>query len=418
MRQGTQGHDPNDQLAWLVLRVIDELSSCTEASLLAVVATGDQAATRAQARFGPEGRKLVDSALRKLDGLGFVRLDRTQIDLTDEGRRFLRELPAAALRLDERSISASDIGSDRASALSGPPLADAWRRCVALLARFPAGPLVWRIRRSIVRGHDFALEVWKRNVAPKMRATAPADAVKHLAKISRVRERALAVVVADWIAKNRDLLRKLWHSRYPSINAKLSGLCPVVILVGGLLAVALSTAGGVALLSTKQLDNPLGSTNHPEKSRESPISWSYDGQDPLKRSIFVTRVSDGTTWIEGLSISGENKSNRTLTGVQGVVKWDSGERMTLKVSAAGSQGTGPDAQTVPAGDEFTLGYKFHPDGSDQPGVPAKEFLAANGGVIFKVRYKVADVQTTLIEYLSPSRLKSQLSGLEDTELSQ
>jgi len=415
MRQGTQGHDPNDQLAWLVLRVIDELSPCTEASLLAVVAPGDHDATRTQASFGPEGRKLVDSALRKLDGLGFVRLDRTQIDLTDEGRRFLRGLPAAALRLDERSTSASDIGGDHASGLSGPSLTHAWTRCVALLARFPASSLVSRIRRSMVRGYEFALEVWKRKVAPKMGATAPADTMKHLADISRVRASAFAVVVTDWIAKTRDLLWKLSH-RYPSLNAKLSGLRPVVILAGGLLAVALSTAGGVALLSTKRLDDPPGSTNRPEKSRESSISWSYDGQDP--RSIFVTRVAGGTTWIEGLSIRGKNKSNQTLTGVQGVIKWDSGERMTLKVSAAGSEGTGQDAETVPAGDEFSLGYEFQPDGSDQPGVPAKAFLAANGGVIFKVRYKVADEQTTLIEYLSPSRLKSQLSALEDTELSQ
>jgi hypothetical protein len=415
MRQGTQGHDPNDQLAWLVLRVIDELSSCTEASLLAVVATGDQDATRAQARFGPEGRKLVDSALRKLDGLGFVRLDRTQIDLTDEGRRFLRELPAAALRLDERSISASDIGSDHASALSGPSLVHAWRHCVTLSARFPAGPLVSRFRRSILRGYEFALEVWRGNIAPEMGAKVPADTVKHLAEVSRARASALAPVVADWITKSRTFLWKLWH-RYPSVNAKLSGLSPVVILAGGLLAVALSTAGGVALLSTKQPDDPVGSTNHPEKSRESSISWSYDGQDP--RSIFVTRVSGGTMWIEGLSIRGKNKSNQTLTGVQGVIKWDSGERMTLKVSAVGSEGTGPGAQTVPAGDDFSLGYEFQPGGSDQPGVPAKAFLATNGGAIFKVRYKVADEQTTLIEYLSPSKLKSQLSGLEDTELSQ
>jgi hypothetical protein len=342
-------------------------------------------------------------------------LDRTQIDLTDEGRRFLRELPAAALRLDERSISASDIGSDHASALSGPSLVHAWRHCVTLSARFPAGPLVSRFRRSILRGYEFALEVWRGNIAPEMGAKVPADTVKHLAEVSRARASALAPVVADWITKSRTFLWKLWH-RYPSVNAKLSGLSPVVILAGGLLAVALSTAGGVALLSTKQPDDPAGSTNHPEKSRESSISWSYDGRDP--RSIFVTRVSGGTTWIEGLSIRGKNKSNQTLTGVQGVVKWDSGERMTLKVSAAGSEGTAPDAQTVPAGDEFTLGYEFQPDGSDQPGVPAKAFLAANGGVIFKVRYKVADVQTTLIEYLSPSRLKSQLSGLEDIELSQ
>jgi hypothetical protein len=399
----------------LVLRVIDELSPCTEASLLAVVASGDQEATRAQARFSPAGRRLVDSALRKLDGLGFVRLDRTQIDLTNEGRRFLRELPSVALRLNERSVSASDIDSDHASALSGPSLAHTWRRCVALLALFPADPLASRIRRNMVRGHEFALDVWKRNIAPRA-GTAPADTVKRLAEISRVNASALALVVTDWIAKSRTFLWKLWHARYPSINAKLSGLSPVVILAVGLLAVALSTAGGVRLLSTKQPDDPVGSTNHPEKSRESSISWSYDGQDP--RSIFVTRVSGGTMWIEGLSIRGKNKSNQTLTGVQGVIKWDSGERMTLKVSAVGSEGTGPGAQTVPAGDDFSLGYEFQPGGSDQPGVPAKAFLATNGGAIFKVRYKVADEQTTLIEYLSPSKLKSQLSGLEDTELSQ
>ena len=229
-----------------------------------------------------------------------------------------------------------------------------------------------------------ALEGWKRNVAPKMGTTAPIDAVKPIAEVSGASARALAVAAANWIAKSRALPLKLWQSGYPSTNAKLSGLSPVVLIAGGLLAVALSTAGGVALLSTK----------HPETSRGSPISWSYDGQDPLKRSIFVTCVSDEMTWIEGLSIRGENKSGQMLTGLQGIVKWNSGERMNLSVSVAENQGTRPDAQTVPAGGEFTLGYEFQSDGSDQqPGVPAKAFFAANGGMIFKVRYKVADVQT-------------------------
>ena len=104
MRQDTRRTDPSDQLASLVLRIIDQLSPCTEASLLALVATGDQNAARAQTKFGLEGRELVGSALRKLQRLGFVRLGQTQIDLTDEGRRVLRQLPAVALRLDERSI--------------------------------------------------------------------------------------------------------------------------------------------------------------------------------------------------------------------------------------------------------------------------------------------------------------------------
>jgi hypothetical protein len=411
MRQGTHRNERSDQLAWLVLRVIDERSPCTEACLLALVATGDENAARAQTKFGLGGYELVGGALQKLRRLGFVRLNQTQIDVTDEGRRFLRELPAAALRLDERSSSTSAVRGDTApSALQ----TRAWARFIALLARYPAGALVGRIQTRIIQIYEIVLEVWKRDVAPKM-ATAPIDAAKHLAEVSGAYARTLAIVSADWIRKSRALPLKLWQSGYPSLKAKLSGLSPVVLLTGGLLVVALSTAGGVALLSTKHPENSAESIKHPENSRESPISWSYDGQDPLKRSIFVTRVSDGTTWIEGLSIRGENKSSRTLTGVQGIVKWDSGERMNLTVSVAGSEGTRLDAQTVPAGDEFTLGYKFQSDGSDQqPSVPAKAFLAANGGVIFKVRYKVADVQTTLIEYLSPSSLKSQFLGSADT----
>ena len=415
MRQGTHRNDRSDQLAWLVLRVIDERSPCTEACLLALVATGDENAARAQTKFGLGGRELVGGALQKLRRLGFVRLNQTQIDLTDEGRRFLRELPAAALRLDERSSSTSAVRGDTAPSTLQTR---AWARFIALLARYPAGALVRRIQTRSFRSTKLCSKFGSATSLRKWRRL-PIDAVKHLAEVSGARARTLAVVSADWITKSRALPLKLWQSGYPSINAKLSGLSPVVILAGGLLAVALSTAGGVALLSTKHPENSAELTKHPENSRESPISWSYDGQDPLKRSIFVTRVSDGTTWIEGLSIRGENKSSQTLTGVQGIVKWDSGERMNLTVSVAGSQGTGPDAQIVPAGDEFTLGYEFQSDGSDQqPGVPAKAFLAANGGVIFKVRYKVADVQTTLIEYLSPSRLKSQFSGSADTELSQ
>jgi hypothetical protein len=50
-------------------------------------------------------------------------------------------------------------------------------------------------------------------------------------------------------------------------------------------------------------------------------------------------------------------------------------------------------------------------------VPAEEFLSKNGGMIFKFSYTVAGVQTTLIEYFSPSRLKAQLVDAERAERS-
>lgn len=152
---------------------------------------------------------------------------------------------------------------------------------------------------------------------------------------------------------------------------------------------------------------------------KSPIVWFYDGQDRPKRSIFVTRKFSGATWIDGLAIRGENTSNQPLTAVQGTIKSDTGQEIKLSVSAAGSQQTKADAHDVLSGSEFTLEYGFHPDASgQQAGMPAEEFLSKNGGMIFKFSYTVAGVQTALIEYFSPSKLKTQLVDAESAESSQ
>jgi hypothetical protein len=154
-------------------------------------------------------------------------------------------------------------------------------------------------------------------------------------------------------------------------------------------------------------------------SRESPVVWFYDRQDRPKRSIFVTRKFSGATWIDGLAIRGENTSNQPLTAVQGTIKSDTGQEIKLSVSAAGSQQTKANAHDVLSGSEFSLEYGFHPGASGQQvGMPAEEFLSKNGGMIFKFSYTVAGVQTALIEYFSPSKLKTQLVDAESAESSQ
>jgi hypothetical protein len=210
-------------------------------------------------------------------------------------------------------------------------------------------------------------------------------------------------------------LLKVGKARCLSLSAKLAGLSRLVIVAGALLLVALSTAGGFALLSGKRAEStreaPMVS------SRESPVVWFYEGQDRSKQSIFVKRKFSGATWIEGISIRGENTSNQPLTAVEATLKSDTGEEIELTVSAAGSRQTQADAHDVPSG-EFILKYGFHPDASgQQAGVPAEEFLSKNGGMIFKFSYTVAGVQTTLIEYFSPSRLKAQLVDAERAERS-
>jgi hypothetical protein len=145
-------------------------------------------------------------------------------------------------------------------------------------------------------------------------------------------------------------------------------------------------------------------------SRASPIVWLHDGQERLGRSIFVTRKFAGATWIEGWAIGGENISNRTLTGLQGAIKTQSGEEIELAVNTEGSQGTWLDAQDVPTGSKFLLKSPVDAGGT-QAGMPAEAFLSKYGGMIFRVSYAVDGVQTTLIEYFSASSLRAQLANL-------
>jgi hypothetical protein len=122
----------------------------------------------------------------------------------------------------------------------------------------------------------------------------------------------------------------------------------------------------------------------------------------------VTRRLEGAAWIEGLAIRGENTSDQTLTGLQGAIKTDSGEQISLSVTTEDGQGKWADAEDVPSGSKFTLKAAANPNGT-QKGIPAEEFLSKHGGMIFRVSYAVAGVQTTLIEYFSTSKLRAQLT---------
>lgn len=176
----------------------------------------------------------------------------------------------------------------------------------------------------------------------------------------------------------------------------------------GVLLVALSAAGSVALLSGNRAESKPETPT--EGLREPPIVWFYDGQDHHQQSIFVKRNFSGATWIEGISIRGENKSNQSLTAVQATLISDSGEQIELAVRATGGQEARADAPNVPSGSEFSLEYGFHSNASGrQTGMPAEEFLSKYGGMIFRLRYTVPGAQRTLLEYFSPSRLKAQLA---------
>jgi hypothetical protein len=202
-------------------------------------------------------------------------------------------------------------------------------------------------------------------------------------------------------------------------DAKLAafGLNRSINHVGALLLVsgALAIASGIIFLSgeranSSNAESAFLSGNGAASSRTSPIVWVHERHDRLGRSIFVTRRLAGATWIEGLAIAGENASKQMLTGVQGTIKMDSGEEIKLSVSTGGSQGKWTDAQDVSPGSKFTLKSALTPDNA-QTEMPAEEFLSKHGGMIFRVSYAIAGVQTTVIEYFSVSKLRAQLADM-------
>ena len=442
MGQGTkpfESSNPEDQLAWLVLRVIAALSPCTKASLIDyVIAAGDSNSKVGQTTFTPHRRKLVGDALLKLKGFAFIRITQEQIAITDGGRRFLSELELIASQRDDRSVKTAEINREL-QAQPGTRYIALLRACAAnLLARY-----IPRIKRFCqdrlagaahgflmngVRARDIALEAWKGRVTPIVRSKAP-TLVLILTRFSRVCCKGAQATVnslVNWQSQSGAALWKNGKVSWLSLNNKLAGLSRLAIVVG-VLVVGLSAAGSVALLSGNRAESKpetptvsvaLLSGNRAESKpetptvslREPPIVWFYDRQDHPQQSIFVKRNFSGATWIEGISIRGENKSNQSLTAVQATLISDSGEQIELTVRATGGQQAQADAPNVPSGSEFSLEYGFHSDASDrQTGMPAEEFLSKYGGMIFRLRYTVPGAQRTFLEYFSTSRLKAQLA---------
>ena len=363
-------------------------------------------------RLTSHTRERIFNALLKLKALAFIELAQEKVTITFEGKQFLGELPVIALR--PRTPYAAFF-----SLLVQTSLAESLRLKRFCRDRFTGARAVtqWGLRNG-AQARDIALEVWKGKVAPIIRFRAPTLVLilARLARVYRTRAEAVANVLANWRTQSEALLRKAKKASCLSPNAKLAGLSRLVIFASAVLLIALSTAGGVALLSGKRAESTREALIM--SPRESDIIWFYEEQNHPKQSIFVKRNFSGATWIEGISIRGENTSNQSLTAVQAALISDTGEELELAVSTE-SQQTRADAQDVPSKSEFTLEYGFHPDVSGkQAGMPAEQFLSKYGGMIFKFRYTMPGVQRTLIDYFSPSRLKTELAEAKSGGASQ
>ena len=446
-----EDRNPVDQLACLVLRVLAELSPCTERSLVELLSGGDPRSQTGQVRQS-HTRELVHGALLKLKALAFIEFSGERIAITDKGKRCLVDLLVTLQR--GRSADVRDTKADHQVAFDHVEqdgikgtTAKMTKTCVSSLSQLPAR--LWAPSHALLRVLATTL---RSEYAPRLkrfcqdRLTQVSVAMPRVCKMTIARscdcllyERKHKIVPvirsgATALVHVRVKLAKVFSGAFEGtgkgkIGAQVSkitwgnGLLPdikfagvdsrsinytgVVLLVCG----ALSIAGGILFLSSERANSSRAegtSCNHTGSSRASPIVWFHDGQDRLGRSIFVTRRGEGAAWIEGLAIRGENASDQTLTGLQGAIKTDSGEQISLSVNTEDSQGKWADAEDVPSGSKFTLKSAANPYGTEK-GIPAEEFLSKHGGMIFRVSYAVSGAQTTLIEYFSTSKLRAQLA---------
>lgn len=444
-----EDRNPVDQLACLVLRVIAELSPCTERSLVELLPEGGPRSQTGQVRRS-HMRELVHGALLKLKALAFIEFSGERIAITDKGKRCLVDLLVTLQR--GRSADVRDTKADRQVAFDHVEqygikgtTAKVTQPCVSSLSQLPAR--LWEPSHALLRvlattlrseyaprlkrfcqdrltqvslamprvckmtiawACDCLLYVRKHKIVPMIGSGATSLVHVQLAKaFSRAFEGTGKGKIGARLSKITEANGLLPDIKFAGFDSRSINYTGVLLLVCG----ALSIAGGILFLSSERANSSRAegtSRNHTGSSRASPIVWFHDGQDRLGRSIFVTRRREGAAWIEGLAIRGENASDQTLTGLQGAIKTDSGEQISLSVDTEDSQGKWADAEDVPSGSKFTLKSAANPYGT-QKGIPAEEFLSKHGGMIFRVSYAVSGVQTTLIEYFSTSKLRAQLA---------
>jgi murein L,D-transpeptidase YcbB/YkuD len=284
MRRGVTSFENSsgrDALAWLLLRVIKELSPCTTTSLVAHV-SGD--IPPAEPGRASHTRKLVLDALLKLEILDFIDSSQEQIVLTDKGRR----------RRNESAIPASQPRSSYFTFLRPLTLAESslrlkrlWQDCSAAVRLVTQRVLRMNGDRA-ERASAIAIQIWKRNAAAMIRskATTLVVTVTELWSLGCNHADALGILLANWLRPSGALL-STWAKdiRRPQ-NAKYSGRSWPIIYGAALSVVALSIAGGVTFLSHQSPETAVGASTDwffVQPERPSSIGDAAEPDAPRKR---------------------------------------------------------------------------------------------------------------------------------------
>jgi hypothetical protein len=147
--------------------------------------------------------------------------------------------------------------------------------------------------------------------------------------------------------------------------------------------------------------SPAPHAKSPSKEvSRSDVVWLFD--QPDGPSLFAS--SDRGATVTGFLIDGENTSDQPLIDVKAVLIPDRNAGNLELVLRLNNHSTDEPLRTIPPGAQFNLGYTL----SNYLTGSSDSFVEKCGGVIFTFHYTHSGVPKSVIWYLSPSRLRTEL----------
>lgn len=248
MRRGVPSFEESnwrEEFAWLLLRVIAELSPCTPNALVAHV-SGDTAP--GESGRSSHTRKLVLDALLTLEMLDLIDSSQEQIVLTDKGRRHRNESAVPASRARSCLFAEARLH-----------FRQLYQDCCAAIRLVTQRVLHMNGDRA-GRASGIAIQICRNAAAIRSKATSLVVTVTQLWSLGCNRAEAVGILLANWLRPSGALLSTWAKDIRRTQNAGYSGRSWPIIYGAALSAVALSIVGGITFLSHQSSKNAVGAS--------------------------------------------------------------------------------------------------------------------------------------------------------------
>ena len=324
-------------------------------------------------------------------------------------------------------------GDHRASASAGPSAAEealagaqsalsfwsrgAGARIAALGATAGAGvgqAWLW-LRQQTARGLDA--------VGVGARKSGPVEGEMERAAAPSAWDKAFAWANTDRLADAKQRA-ETWAEDWA--RTKGLDLSQMMIIAGAVLLIfgGLLIGGGLLMRASS---GPAIAAVAPEEETFSGVTWLFDEPElPLpERAVFTLSGTPEAFLINGLSIRGVNNSDAPLLSLEGVLKPDVQRpdlRLSLQVekspddpnadAADGVTTAALPGNAIPPHTAFRLIFPFPPEAmGDEDGISVEDYFDNYGGLLLRLRYEVDGAEKSVIQYLAPEMLRTQLEEI-------